>query len=67
MNMIFHPADNNGLAFEIGEDAAKVTMQLFAQRFVAQERPSVFVVKTVCTRILARDCGTDRMMRDATA
>ena len=34
MNMVFDPANNNGLAIEIRENSAEVTMQLFAERLV---------------------------------
>ena len=40
--MIFHAAHDDGLAFEIGQDAAEVTIQFVAQRFVAEEGPAVF-------------------------
>ena len=40
--MIFHAANNDGLAFEVGEDAAKIAMQFVAQRFVTEEGPPVF-------------------------
>jgi hypothetical protein len=42
MNMIFHAADNDGLAIVMGQDAAKITMQFFAQSFVAQKWATVF-------------------------
>lgn len=42
MHMIFHTANDDGLAFEIGQDAAEVTMQFVTQRFVAEERPPNF-------------------------
>jgi hypothetical protein len=41
MNMVFDATDDDGLAIKIGQDAAEVTMQFFAQRFVTQERTPV--------------------------
>ena len=40
--MILHAANEDGLAFEIGQNAAEVSVQFIAHRFVAEERPSVF-------------------------
>ena len=40
--MVFHTAYDDGLAFKIGQDAAKIFVQFVAQRFVAEERPTVF-------------------------
>ena len=40
--MIFHAAHDDRLAFEIGEDAAKVTVQFITQGFVAEQGPPVF-------------------------
>ena len=42
MNVIFHATDNDGLAFEIGQNAPEITVQFIAQRFVAEKRPPVF-------------------------
>ena len=42
MNVIFHPADNDGLAVEMGQDSTQVAVQFFAERAVAQERAAVF-------------------------
>ena len=42
MHMIFHATDDDGLAFEIREDAAEIAMQFVAQWFVAEEWPPVF-------------------------
>ena len=63
--MIFHAADNDGLAFEVGQDAAEVAVQFITQRFVAEEWPPVFggedrVYKNFGERL--RHVG---MMRDA--
>lgn len=40
--MIFHATHDDGLAFEIRQDAAEVFVQFITQRFVAEERPPVF-------------------------
>ena len=40
--MVFHAANNNGLAIQFGENAAEVMVQFIAKRFVAQEGPPVF-------------------------
>lgn len=40
--MIFHAANDDGLAFEISQDAAEVTVQFIPQWFVAEEWPPVF-------------------------
>ena len=40
--MIFHASDDDGLAFEIRQDAAEITVQFVAQWFVAEKRPPVF-------------------------
>jgi hypothetical protein len=42
MHVIFHTADDNRLAFEIRQDAAKIFVQFVTQRFVAQKRPTIF-------------------------
>jgi hypothetical protein len=42
MNMIRHAADDQRLAIMVGQYAAKVTVQCFAHRFIAQERMAVF-------------------------
>ena len=42
MHMIFNAPNDDGLAFEIGQNAAEVTVQYVAQEFVAEERPPVF-------------------------
>jgi hypothetical protein len=41
MNVIFHTADDQGLAIVIGENAAEVTMQFFSQRFIAEKWPAI--------------------------
>ena len=40
--MVFNTADNDGLTFELGQNAAEVAMQLLAQCAVAQEWAAVF-------------------------
>jgi hypothetical protein len=35
MNMVFHPANDDGLALEVGQDSAEVAVQFFAQGLVA--------------------------------
>jgi len=40
--MVFHATDDEGLAIEIGQDAAEVTVQFFAQKFVAEKWAAVF-------------------------
>ena len=40
--MIFHAANDDWLAFEIGEDAAEVAVQFITQGFVADQGPAVF-------------------------
>ena len=40
--MIFHSAQDDGLALEMGQDAAEVSVQFVAQRFVAEKRSAVF-------------------------
>ena len=40
--MVLGAAHDDGLAIEIAEDAAKITVQFFAEGFVAQERLAVF-------------------------
>ena len=35
MNMVFNAANDYGLALEIGQNSTKVSVQLFAQNFVA--------------------------------
>ena len=39
--MIFHATYDDRLAFEVRQDAAKVTMHFVAQRFVAQKWPTI--------------------------
>ena len=42
MNVILYAADDNGLAIEIGQNAADVAVQFFAKRFVAEKRATLF-------------------------
>ena len=42
MHMVLHAADNDGLAFQIRQDAAEVTVQFVTQWVVAKEWPAVF-------------------------
>ena len=42
MHMIFDAANDDGLAFKIGQNAAEVTVQFVTQWFVAKEGPPVF-------------------------
>ena len=56
MHMILDPADDEGLAFEIREDAAEVTMEFLAQRRVFQKWPPFLgredqVQKDLCERL----------------
>ena len=39
--MVFRATHNDGLAFEMGEDAAPIAVQFVAQRFVPEEGPPV--------------------------
>ena len=39
--MIFRAADDEGLAIVMGENAAEVTVQFLAERFVAQKWPAL--------------------------
>ena len=41
MNMIIDPTDNDGLAVEVRENAAQVTMKFLAKHLVLQERPAI--------------------------
>ena len=40
--MVFHAADDEGLAVVIRQDAAQITVQFFAQRFVAKKWATIF-------------------------
>jgi hypothetical protein len=40
--MIFHAADDDGLAIVVRQYAAEIAVQFFAQRFVAQKWATVF-------------------------
>ena len=40
MNVILDTSDDDGLAIEVGKNAAQITVQFLAQRFVAQEWPA---------------------------
>ena len=40
--MVGHAADDEGLAIVFRQDASEVTVQLVAERFVAEERTAVF-------------------------
>jgi hypothetical protein len=42
MHMVLNPTNNNWLAIEVGQNAAKVTMQFMAERFVTQKGSPVF-------------------------
>jgi len=41
-HMVFHATEDDGLAIEIGQDAAEVAVQFFAEQFVAKKRATVF-------------------------
>lgn len=64
--MVFHAADDDWLAFEIGEDAADVSVQFVAQRFVPEKRPPVFGGKDRVHENFGEGLRHDEMMRDAT-
>ena len=56
MNVVFHAADDDGLAIEIGQDAAEVAVQFLAERFVAEQRATFFgrenrMHKNLCERL----------------
>ena len=57
MNMVFDAANNNGLAIEVGQDSAEISVQFFAQWFVAQKWAAVFGGKDRVNQIFASDCG----------
>jgi len=42
MRVVFHTANNNGLAIKLVQNAANVAVQFFAKTFVAQKRTAVF-------------------------
>lgn len=62
--MVFHAAHDDGLAFEIGEDAAEIFVQFVAQRFVAEERPPVFGGKDRMHQNFGEGLRHAGMMRD---
>jgi hypothetical protein len=56
MHMILYTADDEGLAIEIREDAAKVAVEFVAERFVPHEWPPFLgredrVQKDLCERL----------------
>jgi hypothetical protein len=61
---IFHAADDDGLAFEIGEDAAEIFVQFVAQRFVAEEWPSVLGGKDRVHENFGEGLRHSEMMRE---
>ncbi len=63
--MIFHTTNNDGLAFEIGQDAAEVAVQFIAQRFVAQKGPPVFGGEDRVHENFGEGLRHDGIMRDA--
>ena len=65
MHMILHAADNDGLAIKVRQDAAEVTVQFFAQWFMAQERPPVFGGEDRMHENFGERLRHDGMMRDA--
>ena len=40
--MILYSTDDDRLAFELGQDAAEVTVQFIPERFVTEERSPIF-------------------------
>jgi len=42
MNMVFHTADDEWLAIVICQNAAEITMQFGAQRFIAEKLVPIF-------------------------
>ncbi len=40
--MVFHAANDDGLAIVVGQTAAEIAVQFLAQSFVAQKWPAVF-------------------------
>ena len=65
MNVVFHATDNDGLAFEIGQNAPEITVQFIAQWFVAEERPPVFGGKDRVHQDLGERLRHGKMMPDA--
>lgn len=62
--MVFHAAHDDGLAFEIGEDAAEIFVQFIAQWYVAEEWPPVFGGKDRVHENFGEGLRHDEMMRN---
>ena len=60
--MIFHPADDDGLAIVIGKDSADVAMQFVPQRFIAQERAAFLGGKNGMNQDLGEGLGHGLMI-----
>ena len=64
MNVISHPANDDGLAIQFGEDAAAITMQFVAQRFIPEERTAVFGGENSMDQDLSERLGHEMMMSE---
>ena len=62
--MIFHTADAERLAIVIRQDAAEVTVQFFAQRFIAEKRAAVFGGENGVNHNLGEGLRHGRRMRE---
>jgi len=63
--MVLNAADDDGLAFQIRQDAAEVAMQFIAQRFVAEEWPPVFGGKDRVHKDFSEGLRHDGIMWDS--
>ena len=65
MNVVFDAADDDGLAGKVGQNAAKVAMQLFADGVVAQKGSAIFRGEHGVNQNLCEGLRHDGMMGKA--
>lgn len=66
MHVVFYAAHDDGLAFEIGQNAAEILVQFVAQEFVAEERSAVFGGKDCVHENFSEGLRHAGMTRDTT-
>ena len=64
VNMVFHAADDERLAIVIRQDAAQITVQFLAKRFVAQKWTTVLGRKNGVNQNLGEGLRHGLMLRE---
>ena len=65
MNVVFNAANDERLAIVLGQNAAEVAVQFFAQGFVAEKRTAILGRENGVNQNLGEGLGHDGMMAAA--